>query len=389
MTRDLRLLSASLFLWGIGEGMFFYLQPLYLRELGAQSIQIGGILGLAGLASTISHIPAGVLADLMGRKNLMVAAWFAGTAAAWVMYLAPSLSLFIPGLVLYYLSGFVMSPLSSYITAARGEWNVARALTTVSGVFSLGVILGPISGGQLAQRFGLKAIYGSSALLFCVSTLLVLLVQKQPIEKKLAGPRFKVLFRNPALGRLLPLVFITLLATYLSWPLTPNFLKEEQLLSVGIVGLLGSFHALGVVLLNLLLGRLAPRRGFIIAQILVGFSVVMIWQGSGISWLGIGYFMAGGFRTARTLVTAQVQTLVDSSHMGLAYGLAETVGGAVTIIASPIAGILYDLDPELPFPVSLILAAITILIYHRFAPRPSPKDFDTMPATKDLDYRRT
>ena len=37
MTRTLRLLSLSLFLWGMGEGMFFYLQPLYLRPPDAEA----------------------------------------------------------------------------------------------------------------------------------------------------------------------------------------------------------------------------------------------------------------------------------------------------------------------------------------------------------------
>jgi MFS family permease len=81
MSRDLRLLAASLFLWGVGEGLFIYVQPVYLAQLGANAIQVGFVLGLAGAAMTVVHIPAGMLADHFGRKAIMAAAWMFGAVA--------------------------------------------------------------------------------------------------------------------------------------------------------------------------------------------------------------------------------------------------------------------------------------------------------------------
>ncbi len=63
MSRDLILLGFSLMTWGIGEGMFFIFQPLYLQQLGASPVTIGVIFGAAGIAMTVAHIPAGHLAD--------------------------------------------------------------------------------------------------------------------------------------------------------------------------------------------------------------------------------------------------------------------------------------------------------------------------------------
>ena len=40
MSADLILVAFSLFTWGIGEGMFFYFQPIYLQELGADPERI-------------------------------------------------------------------------------------------------------------------------------------------------------------------------------------------------------------------------------------------------------------------------------------------------------------------------------------------------------------
>jgi len=67
MNRDLRLVALSMSIWGVGEGMFFYFQPLYIQQLGADPVQIGAILGAAGLAAAVALIPAGALADAIGR----------------------------------------------------------------------------------------------------------------------------------------------------------------------------------------------------------------------------------------------------------------------------------------------------------------------------------
>jgi len=35
MSRDLKLITLALFLWGSGEGLFYYILPLYMQQLGA------------------------------------------------------------------------------------------------------------------------------------------------------------------------------------------------------------------------------------------------------------------------------------------------------------------------------------------------------------------
>ena len=69
MKKDFYLVIVSLTIWGIGEAAFFYFQPLYLDELGASPLGIGAILGIVGLAMSVVHIPAGHLADRIGRRT--------------------------------------------------------------------------------------------------------------------------------------------------------------------------------------------------------------------------------------------------------------------------------------------------------------------------------
>src|SRR5512140_1965244 len=142
MNPSLLWIAIALFTWGIGEGMFYIFQPIYLSELGADPVMIGYVLGAAGLAMMIAHIPAGYLADRIGRRPMLITAWLIGITATWVMALAPSLTFFVVGLLLYGLTAFVSSPLNSYVTAARGNWPVGRAISTISATFSLGIVLG-------------------------------------------------------------------------------------------------------------------------------------------------------------------------------------------------------------------------------------------------------
>lgn len=362
MSRDLRLAAISLFFWGLGEATWYYFVPLYLQHLGAEPVQIGAIIGLSGLALTLTHLPAGYIADRFGRRSIMFAGWLIGVASAVIMYMAPSLSVFTVGIVLYSFTGFVISPLNSYITHARNEWSVTRALTTIGAMYSLGAIFGPPIGGWVAEHFELRSVFGLACVIFAVSTAIILFAGPQPVEERVAGGSYREVFSGTSLGRFLPLVFVSVFAMYLSWPLTPNFLQNERGMSLTQIGWFGAFNGLGLVLLNLGLGRLNPRRGFVIAQVFVAGSVVLIWLGTGGPWFAAGYLLAGAFRTAHSMLVAQAEGLVHRAHLGLAYGAIETISGAVFMLAAPIAGVLYALRPALPFPVGLFLIFLSLTL---------------------------
>jgi multidrug transporter EmrE-like cation transporter len=83
--------------------------------------------------------------------------------------------------------------------------------------------------------------------------------------------------------------------------------------------------------------------------------------------------MLGGYRMARSFAAAQTRNLVHVSRMGLAYGITETIGASAIIIASPVAGILYEIDPALMYLVGFCLIVVSVLVSSRFIPRPSFK----------------
>lgn len=385
MSVDLILVAFSLFTWGIGEGMFFYFQPIYLQELGADPLQIGAILGGVGAMMVIAHIPAGYLADRVGRRQMMWLAWVLGAAATWLMAFGSNLPVFTAGLLIYGLTGFVTVPMNSYITAARGKWTVGRAIMIISAVYNLGMVVGPLLGGFVGERYGLRQIFLISAIVFIISTLLILFIRPQPLEIQPENEKRNGFLFNPRYLTYLGAVFLAVFATYLPQPLSQNFLANERGLSLAAIGGLTSLTGLGVATLNLGLGYLDTRLGFLIAQAAVGMFALLLWKGSSIPWYGLGYFLMGGYKTTRSLAVAQTRTLVHAANMGLAYGVTETIGAVATIVAPLFAGYLYTFNPTWVYSVSIAVTMVSILISARFSPsrRPSQEpDGKTLPITE-------
>jgi MFS family permease len=369
MNRSLLWLGAALFTWGLGEGMFLLFQPIYLQRLGADSIQIGTILGAFGLVMTVAHIPAGHLSDRIGRRPMLIAAWVIGIVATLIMAVAVALPLYILGVLIYGFTAFVVSPLDSYVTAARGSWSVARAITFISMTFNAGGLLGPFTGGWIGDHYGLRSVYYIATGIFVVSTVIIFMIGSQPRDHVDPADPPPSLLTNGRYVGFLSVFFIVAFATYLPQPLTPNFLNNQRGLSLSLIGLLGSAGSLGNTALNYLLGQLKARSGFLLGQLGVAAFSILIWRGAGLPALMLGYFLLGGFRALRGLGVAQVRPFVHESQMGLAYGIAETVGSSTVLLAPPLAGVLYSIDPGLMYPVALALIALGFVISLVFVPR--------------------
>ncbi|HXF84695.1 MAG TPA: MFS transporter [Anaerolineales bacterium] len=362
MNRNLFFIAIALLLWGFGEGLFFNFQPIYLKSLGSDEKQIGFILGAFGAAMAITHIPAGRLADRIGRRPLLVAAWIMGLLSTIVMALARELSWFVAGMLGYGLTAFVASPLSSYVTAARGNWSISMALSLTTATFNAGMVLGPVTGGWIAEHFGLRMIYFVAAGFFLASTFCILFIQKQPIDHHDPEMPPPALFNNIRLMRYIGIVAFAVFAMYLAQPLTPNFLEDVRGLSLSSIGLVFTMGALGNALLAIFLSRATPYYGFLIAQGMVGMFALLIWQGASLPSLALGYFLLGGFRAARPLALAQARELVHDSQMGFTYGLMETVSAVIFILTPPFAGFLYAMNPMAIYPLALGLIIVSVIM---------------------------
>lgn len=370
MSRDLVLIACALITWGLGEGMFYFFQPLYLQELGADPLKIGSILGLVGLATMLSYLPAGYLSDRIGRRPLIWMAWVFGAMATILMASAKSLPVFVGGMVLYGLTNFVTVPLNSYTTHARGQWSIGRTITLISASFYTGFILGPLIGGYIGQNIGLHANFTVAAVIFVISSSIILFIRPQPVESDADGDKYTVFHSlwNGRYAQYLLLTFFVMFGLYLPQPLTPNYLQNLRGISLVVMGQLISMRSLGVVAFNIVLGHLNARLGYLLAQVCMGLFAALIWLGAGLPAYMAGYLLMGSYITARGLVLAQGRTLVHAPNMGIAYGSLETVMSLAIVLGPPLAGYLYSINPNLIYSTSLALIGAGLVANLVFSP---------------------
>ncbi len=370
MNRNIPFIAAALFLWGFGEGMFFNFVPIYLgRQFSLSEYQIGFVLGAFGLSMAITHIPAGRLADRIGRRPLLISAWMLGLVSTLVMGVALSLPLYLIGLFGYGLTAFVSAPLSSYMTAARGKWPVGTVLSLTTATFGMGMVLGPVTGGWIGDQYGMRMSFYVAAVVFVFSNIVMFFIEAQPIDHHDPDSPPPHLRSNKRFIVLMGVLAFAMFSMYLAQPLTPNFLEGVRGLSLSETGLIFTAGALGNSLMAMLFSRIQPRRGFLFAQALVILFAFSIWKGSSLPVFVLGYFLLGGFRASRPMVMAQARELVHDSQMGITYGIMETISAVIFILTPPLAGILFERDPMFVYPLAIGLIAVSIVVSYLFSPQ--------------------
>ena len=369
MSRDLKILSASMLTWGLGEGMFFIFLPLYIQEFGAEPTLIGTILGINGLSMAISQIPSGYLADRIGRRPMMWFSWMTGVIATWVMALAPSLSVFVVGLVLYGVTSSVMAPLNTYAQGARGEWSVGKAVSFVSASYNVGGIVGPIIGGFIGDFYSMRMVYFGAGVLFIISTVIIFFIRHQPISEPTHIEGHSRLWHNQRYMRMLGVIFLVIFAVTLPQPMAANFLQNQQGFSLSRIGQFGSLGALGSVVLMLAFGHQPAGIALIIGQVGLMLFSFLLWQVQGLFWVGLAYFAMGGYRLCRAMTVALVRPVVREQEVGLAFGLVESLNALAYVLAPILAGFVYDWRPIAIFPISVGVIAVTILLSIRYVRR--------------------
>ncbi len=362
MSRDLKVVSAAMLIWGFGEGMFFIFQPLYIQQLGASPILIGTILGINGLVMALFQMPAGYLSDKIGRRPMIRFSFIAGAVATFVMALAPSLALFVVGLLFYGLTSSVMAPLNTYIQGARGKWSVGRALSFVSAAYQLGGVLGPLVGGVIGENISLRSVYFFSGFVFVLSAIIVLFARKQSFSEMTSLASDGHLLQNKRYLGMLVVILFVMFAVTLPQSLSANFLQNRRGLSVREIGEIGSIGAVGSVMIMLIFGHLHAGGAMLVGQVGVLLFTLLLWQGRAPVWYGLGYIFLGGFRLCRAMTVAWVQPVVREHEVGLAFGIVESLNAFAMMIAPIIAGFLYDWQPASIFWMGSVVLILTLSV---------------------------
>jgi MFS family permease len=366
LSRDLRAMYVSSFLWGFGASLFWYIQPLYIESLGATAEQIGLVLAAGGFGVTFLYIPIGLWADRRGRKPVIVAGWGLGAVATFAMAAVPDWRWLIPALVVYQLSNFAMPAYHGYVAASQHEGSVLRTFAILSSASAIGSILSPAVGGWIGEAWGLRAVYLTAAGFFTLSTLALIPLTDQAVSPSSVAGRgdARRLVANPLFLWQIAFAFLLFMGIELGQVMAPKFLADVRGLSIGQIGWLGTVGSVGIILLSLLLGQLRVERPWalvacqsvaILATLLLLFTPLM-------PFLVLAYFVHGSNRLIRPFMIGRLARSLDQATLSFGYGFYETAMRLGLAAAPFVAGLLYARAPSLPLAVGAAFLSATLLL---------------------------
>ncbi|WP_322800885.1 MFS transporter [Thermoflexus sp.] len=350
--RMIRLLMLSEILWALGEGLFFYLIPVYMQELGATPSEIGMAMGIGELILTAIYLPVGWVTDRLPHKPLMLGGWLAGLMGVLTMAGAADWRAFVPGLTLYLVSGYCLPIINAYVARMAGPIPLERAFPLLSASYALGGVLTPALGGWMAQQWGMRRVLLVSAGLFSLSTLAAIRLPADPPPQR-PGHRSLVEFRR-GIPWPFGLALLTLFtAGQLGLVLLPNFLQQRGAWTRTHLGLFASLQALGAIVLGPMLGRWDEGRarpigllsawglGWIAFALLqIGFRYLPIVSGA--------MFLLGGMYAGYSLAAARILRLASQETRATSSALVHTARSLAMTLAAPLAGLLFTLEPAYP-----------------------------------------
>jgi len=138
--------------------------PAIGHDLSINAVLLGWVITAYLLAAAVALLPCGGIADMVGRKKLLLAGMLIHSCASIVCALAPSAGILLAGRVVNGIGGAMGFTTSTAILMSvirpheRGKaigWNVAAVY--------LGLSLGPPLGGFITHNLGWHWIFGLSA----------------------------------------------------------------------------------------------------------------------------------------------------------------------------------------------------------------------------------
>jgi ENTS family enterobactin (siderophore) exporter len=363
LTRDVLLICLSNIIGAFGEGLYFWVFPLYIRSLHADYIQLGLVLStLMGFAALVS-IAGGLLADRFDRKKILILAWTPWIFAPLIYSFAENWIQLIPGTFCWGISMIGLPAATAYvITSVEDKRKLTSVLSLVWSTYSLSYIFAPAVGGYFATMIGMRWVLRVAAVLAAVSTAIFFLLHSQHPRKireahddRLPKAEEGKLLRKIILWTL----FLALASFFISIgrPYVQTFLYESIKMSEIQVGLFGSIYYAGITFIGITMGRVGDRwrksGAMAVCLLLYVAAIVPLFFVTETTTLMITAFILGGSAILGSFVSSFVGTIAPRAKRGLWVSIPQTFSAIASLIAPYLGGYLYTFSPTYAFLISV------------------------------------
>jgi len=394
LPRNVWVLGVTSFLTDVSSEMLINLLPLFLANvLGAGTVVIGLIEGLAESVASLLKVISGWLSDKLGRRKwLTVAGYSVSTIVKPILYLASSWSVVLGVRVADRVGkGLRTAPRDALIADSIGEsqrglsFGLHRAMDTAGAFCGLliaaGVIWAMQAGGGVLERSTFQKV----VLLSIVPAVLAVVVLALGAREI---PRRGVVTQVPSLtlggfdtrfrGFLVILVLFTLGNSSDAF-----LILRAQERGLSVLAVMGALLALNLVYTlvsgpaGMLSDRVGRRRVIAGGWLLYGL-VYLGFALAGAGWqVWILYALYGVYYgVTEGVARALVADIVKPEQRGTAYGLYNAVVGVTALPASFLAGLLWrglgpwqGFGPAAPFFFGAGLALLAAALLAGWLPR--------------------
>jgi MFS family permease len=359
--------------WGMffneaGIGVFMTLWPLFISSLGATPAQIGFVIGFWGFARLAFLLPSGMLMEKIPPKYLILGTRMGAITGFALISISQTWWHLFPGVILMAASTASFPVISSVIAdvAGRGRARV-RAFTMILNVGpSVALLITPALGGVLAESMSLRAIFVAAAIFNVAGFLIFSRMSDREVRVQQGPPvTYAEPFRHGETRTILLLAFVVVFSSILGVTLVPNLLQEVHSVSVGQIGYLGSLAAVGSITLGLLLNNLKvfenSMLGYSLAISSVAGALAMFVFGQSLWIFAIGFMLRGGLLATFSVMYATLSDVTPDRIRNRAYVVAEFMAGMGFTLAPFAAGWFFEVRPELPMIVGMIVLVPIII----------------------------
>ncbi len=363
----------------IGSWMQSTAQGYLVFELTQSSAWLGYVGFIGGIPAWIFTLFAGVVADRISRRNLLIAIQSIMMLLAFILaaltltHLVQPWHILILAFFLGTANAFDAPARQSFILEMVDRKTLPNAIALNSTMFTSAVVVGPAIGGLAYAWLGPGWCFAANGLSFVAVIIALALMSLQPLEKRpgkmdviqdlTTGLRYvkdhamiRVLILNIGVAGLLGLGFATLIP---AWAV--NILGGDATTN----GWLLSARGLGSLIGSLMIATFVSRgkRGlwwtvgsFVFPAFLLVFAFVRVLPLSLLALLGAGWGLIAMNNNSNNLV----QSLVDDSVRGRVMSVYVMIFFGSMPIGSLIAGSVANRVGE---PLTIILSAICLLLY--------------------------
>ncbi len=185
--RRLYSIYISIFPLMVCSGIVYSIFALYIsQELGATTFQVGLIFTVGSLSGAVGSPIFGKLSDKIGRKPIMITSM----VIFFVVFLLYSLAeTFVDVFPIQFLEGVGWSALGATTTALIADTVPSEMRGTALGMYSmtwyLGWVVGPSTGGWLAETFGFRIAFIICSITIIFGLIIALKFIKEPSKDKI------------------------------------------------------------------------------------------------------------------------------------------------------------------------------------------------------------